>query len=348
MEPHSVLIKVRSRVFVRVDQAQLSQTRDFILENATDNQSAPQSFPPNFRHKKTQPASKLKRAEPTPSRPKPKPRPRARRGKVAEVVNSDEEESISASQNNIQATSDIPPRRSDRQEQTVTINTYKEASVEQEGDEEIIMEDTPRDGEPRFNDIYSATVKQEEVDLVLNPVEQISPPSASEPTIELEIEEGEAKPKPRLQLRYQGFDIAGRCLCVVVEPWPPIRARSVSRAPSMTPSARDPSIAPPEFLSSGSRAARGQTPLFLPDDEDDEIMGIVASRSVPRMRKELPPVPAFDAPPEERDDTDEGDMMQFSQVLRTSNSYRAGADAEEDDDLDGAVFFGDADEHKEL
>ncbi|EEB92883.1 hypothetical protein MPER_08541 [Moniliophthora perniciosa FA553] len=41
----------------------------------------------------------------------------------------------------------------------------------------------------------------------------------------------EEKPKPILKLKYQGFNIFGHCLCIVVEPWPPIR--TPSRAPSI-------------------------------------------------------------------------------------------------------------------
>ena len=46
-------------------------------------------------------------------------------------------------------------------------------------------------------------------------------------------------------------------------------------------------------------------------------------------------------------DEEEGDMVLFSQILRSVGDHPPGI-AEDDDEIDGAVFFGDADEMREL
>ena len=186
----------------------------------------------------------------------------------------------------------------------------------------------------------STAVKQEVQEPPLAPT---TPPPELEPEPELDIEEEEAKPKPLLRLAYQGFNILGSCLCVVVEPWPPVRAASrapsvapifagaASRASSIAPASRAPSIAPPEFV-------RARTPLFLPDDLDrGETPGPFGGYE----RRVLPPVPLFDAPPDEEPGSDgEDGLMSFSQSL----NYAGARGAEDDDEFEGAVFFGDADE----
>lgn len=172
-------------------------------------------------------------------------------------------------------------------------------------------------------------------------------PQSQQTVIHIEDDE-EPKPKLSLQLKYQGFQIHGHCLCVVVEPWPPIR--SASRAPSLAPmvstTIRAPSIAPPDFVPSGAAARRERTPLFLPDDDQDR--GETPGPSIRRLRT-LPPVPLFnDIPEEERqyDSDEDGGMMEFSQVLKTGGTMNGGV--EEDDEYDGALFFADADEEREL
>jgi len=159
----------------------------------------------------------------------------------------------------------------------------------------------------------------------------------------LEIDE-EEKPKPVLHLQYRGFEILGQCLCIVVEPWPPIRAPtrapSVFRAPT-----RERSIAPPSFVTVAEASSRGraQTPLFLPDIDERE--GSEAPFSFQDRAATLPPVPLFnDAEP---DNDDYGGMMEFSQVLNAAGDERARA-VDDDQDMEGDVFFGDADEYREL
>ncbi|KAI0053000.1 hypothetical protein FA95DRAFT_1579688 [Auriscalpium vulgare] len=170
-----------------------------------------------------------------------------------------------------------------------------------------------------------------------------------QPTI-IEIEEDEEpKPKLSLQLKYQGFSISGRCLCVVVEPWPPQRA--ASRAPSLAPSSttvRAPSIAPADFVPSGGAAQRARTPLFLPDDDDREGNEALRART-------LPPVPLFDDPVPAQSEWEydmeamygeNAELLQFSQIISATGGIGAGA--EDDDEFEGAVFFADADEAREL
>ena len=170
-------------------------------------------------------------------------------------------------------------------------------------------------------------------------------PSAMD--VELVDDEEEPKPKPILKLSYHGFTIHGRCLCVIVEPWPPLRA--ATRAPSLTPmgivAPRAPSIAPPDFVPSGGNAAAAQrerTPLFLPDFDREPT-------PAPSGARVRPPVPLFsDAiAMEGSDGEDEGDMVLFSQILRSAGEHPPGI-AEDDDEIDGAVLFGDADETREL
>ena len=47
------------------------------------------------------------------------------------------------------------------------------------------------------------------------------------------------------------------------------------------------------------------------------------------------------------DGEDDGDMVLFSQILRSAGEHPPGI-AEDDDEIDGAVLFGDADETREL
>jgi hypothetical protein len=135
--------------------------------------------------------------------------------------------------------------------------------------------------------------------------------------VDLEVDSEEEKPKPILNLTYQGFNIYGHCLCVVVEPWPVIR--------STTANLSNRSLAGSSLVQQRtSRPRDEQSVLFLPEElQEDETSD---------------------------DDSDSdgiGGMMEFSQVLRSVGDSRAGA-ANDDEDMDGSVLFGDADEFKEL
>lgn len=165
-------------------------------------------------------------------------------------------------------------------------------------------------------------------------------------SVEMDDDE-EPKPKLALELKYRGFSNFNRCLCVIVEPWPP--QPSDSRAPSLPPSAvsRASSVAPTTSDLSKNCDQRAKTPLFFPD-VDDEPMTPCHSGF-----RTLPPVPLFDDPPTIRDADsmeewdDNAALMQFSQMLNTTGRV-GGGDAEEEDEFDGTVLFADADEAKEL
>ncbi|KAF5333329.1 hypothetical protein D9611_002420 [Ephemerocybe angulata] len=167
-----------------------------------------------------------------------------------------------------------------------------------------------------------------------DPIEVDTPedqPAVGTSTFDLEVEE-EEKPKPVLQLKYQGFSIYGQCFCVVVEPWPlpPKEPKSINTA--LADKSRL-SVPPRRPVVSVQRPTRGETPLFLPDEEDAELEG-----------------PLFTMENNDSDDED-GDpfkgMMAFSQVLKNAGDNRPGA-AADDEDMDSAALFGDADEVREL
>jgi len=156
-------------------------------------------------------------------------------------------------------------------------------------------------------------------------------------------DDDEQKPKLALELKYRSFSNFSRCLCVVVEPWPPLRRDT--RAPSLASSAATgrSSRVPTH---SESRDRRGKTPLFLPDLDDER------ATPGPSHGRPLPPVPLFDNPQADRDIEEIEDLgdsaaiMQFSQLLNATG--RATGAIEEDDEFDGAALFADADEAKEL
>jgi hypothetical protein len=160
-------------------------------------------------------------------------------------------------------------------------------------------------------------------------------------------DDDEPKPKLTLELKYRAFSNFNRCLCVVVEPWPP--QRSDTRAPSLAPSiaTRASSVVPAASESSANYGQRAKTPLFLPDLDDEP------AAFNPSHFRTLPPVPLFNDRPtgSDADDVEEwGDstaLMQFSQMLNATGRV-SGGDVEDEDEFDGTVLFADADEAKEL
>jgi hypothetical protein len=204
------------------------------------------------------------------------------------------------------------------------------------------------------NALNPTTVKQEDAEMSLGTTMEttidaetvVVDSEPKQPLMELEEEEDAKKHKLALKLKYQGFNIFGRCLCVVVEPWPPIR--SATRAPSVMPSInealRGSSIAPPDFMPSNSKQ-RDRTPLFLPELDRGRSQ---TPAPFPQART-LPPVPLFNDPTAESDDDgyDSDDLMIFSQALNATGGMHVAA-ADDDDEMDGAVLFGDADEVREF
>jgi hypothetical protein len=191
-------------------------------------------------------------------------------------------------------------------------------------------------------------VEEDEEDIPQTKSSGLTESSHAEDTgIPIEVDDDdEPKPKLALELKYRAFSNFNRCLCVVVEPWPP--QPSSSRAPSLAPSAanRASSATPTTSRFSTNHGQRAKTPLFLPDLDDEPT-----SPGRSRFRT-LPPVPLFDDPSTSRDadDVEEWDgstsLMQFSQML-SATGRTGGADAEEEDEFDGMALFADADEAKE-
>ncbi|KAF7965455.1 hypothetical protein HWV62_43487 [Athelia sp. TMB] len=291
------------------------------------------------------PAPPAKKAPPKPN-PRPKPKPTGKRKpqdrtptpatgrkkrRTARADSSEEEDAVSTGEDSDKFVQPAPAgggaRRSTRARGAVTVVEDDDSDVEMSAEPEIGTTAAPEPADDAQMIVMSAAPSREPSTAVKQ--EPQEPPLAP-PEVELDIEEEEPKPKPLLRLAYEGFNILGSCLCVVVEPWPPVRA--ASRAPSVAPvfagASRASSIAPPEFV-------RARTPLFLPDDLDrGETPGPFAGDAQRALPK--PPVPLFDAPPEEAEDA----LMSFSQSL----NYAGARGAEDDDEFEGAVFFGDADE----
>ncbi|KAF9076751.1 hypothetical protein BDP27DRAFT_1312521 [Rhodocollybia butyracea] len=245
------------------------------------------------------------------------------KGKGRAVDNSDSEDAISSDNDHEEVQDASSPRQSTRS---------RRPTVDQDGDELMENEQNdPDDDDDEYIPIAAKNTKER----------------AKTIQFSIEIEDEEEKPKPLLHLKYQGFKILGSCLCVVVEPWPAIPLPS--RAPSVLRSTpRASSIAPRDFVTAqeSSSRARSKTPLFLPDPDDGEG----TQTPFPDAIHVRPlPVPLYD---DDRnlgwdEDVDYGGMIEFSQVLNAAGDARAGA-LDDEDDMEGAVFFGDADEVREL
>ncbi|KAJ7094657.1 hypothetical protein B0H15DRAFT_830392 [Mycena belliarum] len=309
-EPHSVLIK----------------TRHF--------SAAPLQRKPDMPHPLRPQGSKRKGRKLDSPRSSTKRRKTKGKGKAREGDESDEAISSPDEEAEEHAQEGVNVRRSQRNKKFMA-GGYRENDGAPPGSD-IEMEDEPQNG------LESVQVKPEASEPRLS---QVPGESLAAP-IDIDIEIDEEKPKPVLKLTYQDFSIYGHCLCIVVEPYPPIRSASrvpsVSRAPSVAFFApRGASAAPPSSALS-TASLRARTPLFLPDEDER------GETPAPRQGT-LPPVPLFDEDDEDQE-SDNGGMIAFSQAMNNYDHLPAGA-ADDDDDMDGAdgaVFFGDADEVKEL
>jgi hypothetical protein len=189
------------------------------------------------------------------------------------------------------------------------------------------------------------------------PEEPVIPSSPAPKTIDEMIEEDfEDKPK-MVSLSYSDFEIPGRYLCVIVEPYPPLpkealrRAKTLEppevrfRAPSAIPRLRETSVTPNPLLASDRGTSvtpavrfRSVTPLFLPaDDERDRTPAPTAGPS----GKTIPSIPLFNY---DYDEDDEPDLLAFSQAL--ANVPRGGGGFDGGDE-DSEYLRGDADEVRE-
>lgn len=163
------------------------------------------------------------------------------------------------------------------------------------------------------------------------------PQSQSNPA---DIEEQEEKPKPVLALTYQGYTISDCCLCVIVEPWPPITTPLVASNPSLRSRALS-SLPLERSELSRPEEVRSKTPLFLPDW--DRGKSLTPDFPSPQLSSTLISS-TLDQDSSESSEMD--DMMVFSQALRfVGDSFTAST---YDDEVDGSVLFGDADEKKEI
>lgn len=330
VEPHSLLIKIRS---FSTAPSQPAQTETVSNSN----------FARIWKGKRKSTATSENSA---------KGRKIRKTKRKARVDHSDEELAISSEEDFDMLMPHSPqfigvtPRRSGRAKKLVA-GGYRQ---DKEGDADIVDPHAGDDvymtpappvlAQKKCRESPDAAVKEEGQDLVGPPNAANSAPPEKElieagaSEIELVVDEEETKPKPLLQLQYQGFNILGNCLCVVVEPWPYTQA--VSRAPSVAPS-----VSCPDIMLSGQFETmhREQTPLFLPDPD--------RGTPAPFIKGVLPPVPLFRNPiDQETDDIDDDALMKFSQVLNYAGDQQGGL--EDDDEIDGAVFFGDADEAREL
>ncbi|EIN10424.1 hypothetical protein PUNSTDRAFT_65319 [Punctularia strigosozonata HHB-11173 SS5] len=319
-EPHSVLIKTRDFIVAPTQPAPP-------VPSGTASERAPKSGKDTWKGATGNTTTK-----------KRKKGSRTRRD-----VGSDESDTAGSSSGEDAAFQSPPKaiqttRRSTRRKRAAP--TYDEPEEGTTQDPEFRMQGTLDDpSQPR-----SPQVKEEDPDSPLpgDPGRR----DTSRTPIELHVDEDEAKPKPLLRLKYQGFNIVGRCLSVVVEPWPPIRATSVAPVFTRSAHARPQNIiAPPSSRRDEAASMRAQTPLFLPDDDP---RATPAPSSFPVSPPHpLPPLPSFDDAEEQHLDFEEDGLIQFSQALKSGGGLRAG-EAYDDDEMDGAVFFADADEAREL
>ncbi|KIP01245.1 hypothetical protein PHLGIDRAFT_38356 [Phlebiopsis gigantea 11061_1 CR5-6] len=345
-EPHSVLIKTR-RFTAAPPRQNTAKTKK--AKSAPTTSSKKQS---SSRKKESKASAGSKRQSVVKSKGKGKQ-------KAAELE-SDEDEAVELSDDEdgeekveISVPNDLPPRRSTRQS-TVAAGGYREHDADNvvTDVEMSATKSNTIEGNAAFPDSMMGMDEQEDNPFVNVKTEESEPTLATEalaipdedpiavdndPLVDtlLNSDSEEEKPKPILKLHYQGFSIRGRALCVIVEPYPPLR-RPSSLAPTGIIAPRAPSIAPPDFVPAAQRA---KTPLFFPEDDRE--------RSVTPAPRARPPVPLFDEPEGGDDDDADGGMLAFSQILHSVGEYATGA-AADDDETEGAVFLGDADEARGL
>ncbi|KAJ7047256.1 hypothetical protein C8F04DRAFT_1021788 [Mycena alexandri] len=331
-EPHSVLIKTR-HFSAAPPQPKLNM-----------NMNMPP--PPSQQQGSKRKGHKSKSPKVSNKRRKTKGKGKAREGDESDEAQSSEDEDV------VEPDVDgLTLRRSQRSKKIVA-GGYGADGVSPDSD--IEMEDRPQPANLHAHEQHQNPDDSEPIQVK----DEMSEPRLSQPpsvhhdssggaaATPIDIDDEEEKPKPVLTLKYQDFSIYGHCLCIIVEPYPLVRSasRAASRVPSMAPlfaESRAQSVAP-----STAGSLRARTPLFLPDDSEDAERGETPAPSFRQGSR--PPVPLFDEDIDDGQDSDDnGGMIAFSQVMNSYNHLPAGA-ADDDDDIDGAVFFGDADEVREL
>lgn len=166
--------------------------------------------------------------------------------------------------------------------------------------------------------------------------------SPQDDTFDLPVDEEEEKPKPGLQLNYKGFSIYGQCLCVVVEPWPAVRSTNPTPQ-ELGGISRQLSTHEQSTQAVSNVASRAKTPLFLAEDNDMDQDEVETREPNPVTH----PWDDLERMDESDTDSEMGAMMAFSQALNLAGDNRPGA-AEDEDEIEGAVLFGDADEVRQL
>jgi hypothetical protein len=367
-EPHSVLIKVY--IFCRhPSQSQIGdiqQTRRFTAATPQHKQSVKTPEPQSSRTKTGKRKPDFTAGSLVKGRKKRKTKGK---GKACNEV-SDEESALSSGDDSNPFMSQSPtlyegaPRRSGRVKKLVAGGYRQDEDEETDyAGADIEMSNIP--DEPRGTTTLPHNVaqyqtgkpaaiaeedgsinEQSNTAILVRPLEEEAMMEEGPSEIFLVADREEMKPKPVLQLKYQGFNIFGNCLCVVVEPWPPIQA--VSRVPtiaSIFSNATRISTPTPELILGGQvdTMRRERTPLFLPDPDRGR-----SETPVPfNHGKVLPPVPFFnDSVDEGMDGNRDASLIEFSQALSYAGDHRGAL--EDDDEMDGAVFFGDADETREF
>lgn len=297
-------------------------------------------------------SKKRKGSENAPTNAKRSRKAKKSRVRRSNIESSEDEElgDLSTSSDDDVVVSNDRPRRSSRAKGKSRANYRVDSYSDDDGDGDDdssnipsnMEQDKPESDTEQQNPV---AVKIEEPDRALGGSTDTNenatradtgPPSATDL-----VDDEEEKVKPVLNLQYKGFSIYGRCLCVVVEPYPPMRGST--RAPSMAPQRLPPrmsSIAPPDYEANFDDRA-SVPPLFLPDYDRERSV----TPAQPLTRRMTSPLLSF----EEQDEEDEEGfgMMAFSQVLNSvSGEGKGGID--EDDEIDGGVFFGDADESRDI
>jgi len=249
------------------------------------------------------------------------------KAKATEIVADSEEEaeesplSDSDSDEPGDQTTDVPRRRSTRTRGQVS-GSYREDSDEEES------EYVPNQGGATSTNIEPQPLNDDSTDMFVE-----------------EEEEEEEKPKPLMQLAFRSLTMHDRCLCVVVEPWPPLPASAMSRTPSVAPapqSSRTSSIAPPDFIPSIPEREETPMPLFLPDFDRRS-----ATPAPVRFGSVFSTLQTMDEDPDPLANDDSFGMLEFSQMLNSVAGENT-AGVEEDDEIDGSVLYGDADEMRSI
>ncbi|GJJ07421.1 hypothetical protein Clacol_001623 [Clathrus columnatus] len=138
----------------------------------------------------------------------------------------------------------------------------------------------------------------------------------------------EEKPKLKMQVSYKGLTVTDEALCIIIEPR---ASEPLDTASNLRQRTLEETIAQRQ----GSAALplqREKTPLFLPDPDFE--------------RDSFSPFPIRRrSPPEVEEEREYESLQAFGETLNSMRDGVAG-DIDDDDDDEGQVFLGDADERK--